>query len=190
MTQPFPTPEPGLVFRYRYLWTADSVETSPKPRPVLAISVDRLADGNLRVVVAPISSRRPTPGAGIAIPAATNSRLRLDADESWIVASETNVFTWPGYDLEQTPDGKWSYGFVGQNFVSAAQSILLGPPPAPRTERDDVEDIDAYRSAKPSISRFRRRPFGRERAERRLEFRELLGRDFGEFGVFGRKTAA
>ena len=149
MTEALPEPKPGLVFRYRYLWKNDPVETSPKIRPVLAVAVERLPGDILRVVVVPISSQRPLPGDGVAIPEATKSRLRLTRDASWIVAAETNVFSWPGFDLEQTSDGKWAHGFVGEKLVDAVRKRLLGPPPAPQTERDDDSDDLSYRSAKP-----------------------------------------
>lgn len=45
----------------------------------------------------------------IKLTAATQRRLRLDADQCWIAASEVNEFKWPGPDVVTTPDGEYSY---------------------------------------------------------------------------------
>ncbi len=64
------------------------------------------------VYVLPITHAAPlSPSDAVEIPPLTKARLGLDADRSWIVITEANVFTWPGPDL-RVPDGTGVDGAV------------------------------------------------------------------------------
>lgn len=105
----FPTPAPGLVIRYSYLWRGEHLrgqEEGVKDRPcavLLAITDD---EGEQKVIVLPVTHIPPNdPAHGVEIPAATKRRLGLDDERSWIIVSEGNRFAWPGPDLRPTKSG-------------------------------------------------------------------------------------
>lgn len=103
-----PEPKPGLVIRYAYLWAREhdqGREEGVKDRPCAVLLATRADEGDLRVVVLPVTHARPTdPEAAVEIPPATKRRLGLDDDQSWIVLSEGNAFAWPGPDLRFAPE--------------------------------------------------------------------------------------
>lgn len=101
---PFPTPVPGLVIRYSYLWRTEALrgqEEGVKDRPCAVILVTEDADEDGPVVtVLPVTHSPPSnPETAIEIPAATKARLGLDSERSWIILTEANRFVWPGPDL-------------------------------------------------------------------------------------------
>lgn len=105
----FPTPAPGLVIRYSYLWRRDYLrgqEEGVKDRPcavLLAVADD---EGERKVIVLPITHVPPSnPAHAVEIPSATKRRLGLDDDRSWIVINESNRFIWPGPDLRPAVSG-------------------------------------------------------------------------------------
>jgi hypothetical protein len=118
-----PTPQPGLVIRYSYLWSAEAQagkEEGTKDRPCAIILVLAGEQGRQRVRVLPVSHSPPhDPEDGLEIPAVTKARLGLDGERSWIVISEANDFVWPGPDLRPLP-GKGlesvAYGFLPPRF--------------------------------------------------------------------------
>ena len=79
---PLPTPEPGLVICYEFLWSHErdqGFEDGEKRRPALILSVDRLDQLRTKVIVVPITHRttsRQEPA--IEIPAAVRAHLGLD----------------------------------------------------------------------------------------------------------------
>jgi hypothetical protein len=78
----------------------------------------------LIVVVAPITHTPPhDPRAAIEIPSAVKVRLRLDDERSWIIASEVNLFTWPGPDLRPINPGdrtlKFAHGYLPRGLARA-----------------------------------------------------------------------
>lgn len=84
------------------------------------------AEGEARVYVLPVTHSPPMRGTeAVAIPAAVQQRLGLDAERSWIVVNEVNVFTWPGPDLRFVP---------GKGLESAACGFL--PPALFKAVRD------------------------------------------------------
>ncbi len=121
-----PTPEPGLVIRYAYLWASDheaGLEEGRKDRPcaiVLAVNDDE--DSRRQVWVLPVTHTPPDdPNEAIEIPPVVKTRLGLDADRSWIVITEWNAFRWPGPDLRRAPGGDddtVAYGFLPPNFAA------------------------------------------------------------------------
>lgn len=127
----WPTPVPGLVIRYAYLWRREherGQEEGSKDRPcaIIAIVVDD--DGDQLVTVLPVTHAPPARiDDAIEIPPATKRRLGLDEDRSWIVITEANEFVWPGPDLRPIP---------GQGAPSVALGFL--PPGLFRIIRDRV----------------------------------------------------
>lgn len=114
-----PTPEPGLVISYSYVWDREAragQEEGRKDRPcVIMLAVERdQDDGETVVVVLPITHRAPeNAGESIEIPPAVKRHLGLDSDRSWIVVSEGDQFVWPGYDLRKVHGSRrYHYGYL------------------------------------------------------------------------------
>lgn len=85
-----PSPQPGLVIRYSYLWLAEyraGREEGVKDRPcviVLCVTDDR---GTPHVVVVPVTHSPPDAATeAIELPLPTKQRLGLDGERSWIMA--------------------------------------------------------------------------------------------------------
>lgn len=104
-----PIPEPGLVVRYAFLWrgaAARGQDEGDKDRPCAVVLTTRNDQGDIVVVVLPITHARPRdPDLAVEIPAATKRRLGLDEDRSWIVVTDANRFIWPGPDLRPRRPG-------------------------------------------------------------------------------------
>ena len=82
-----PTPEPGLVISYAYLWNYESQggqEEGRKDRPcVIMLAVQREPDGETLVTVLPVTHRPPEDSrAAVEIPRAVKRHLGLDDDRS------------------------------------------------------------------------------------------------------------
>ncbi len=116
-----PTPQPGLVIRYSYLWADeydDGREEGVKDRPCAILLATTTDEGDLRVIVLPITHAPPRSlEDAVEIPAPTKRRLGLDDERSWIVLKEGNAFVWPGPDLRAVPG-------------RGAESVALGFLPA------------------------------------------------------------
>jgi hypothetical protein len=138
----WPTPQPGLVVRFSYLWRHEADagrEEGVKDRPCAVVIAIDLNEGRPRVIVLPITHAPPhRPDEGVELPQATKMRLGLDSERSWIIVSEGNVFTWPGPDLRLLP---------GQGPEGAAYGFL--PPAVFRTVRDRF--VARYKSRKASL---------------------------------------
>jgi len=121
---PIPTPEPGLVISYAYLWHYEhqiGQEEGRKDRPsVIVLAVERAADGATLVTVLPITHSAPAdPASAVEIPLPVTRHLALDDDRSWIVVAEGNEFFWPGYDLRKRPNSdRYDYGFLPPRFFN------------------------------------------------------------------------
>ncbi len=115
---PIPTPEPGLVISYAYLWHDEhkaGQEEGLKDRPsVIVLAVERENDDTTIVTVLPITHSAPQdPRSAIEIPLNVKRHLGLDDARSWIMISEGNEFLWPGYDLRKLPrTDRYDYGFL------------------------------------------------------------------------------
>jgi hypothetical protein len=121
---PIPSPEPGLVICYAYLWhhehQAGRAE-GQKDRPsVIVLAVAREADDATIVTVLPITHSLPAdPNSAIEIPPSVKRHLRLDDDRSWVVVDEGNEFLWPGYDLRKIGrTDRYDYGFLPPRFFN------------------------------------------------------------------------
>lgn len=103
----FPSPYPGLVIRYAYLWKREADagrEEGSKDRPCAIVMAVVTQDGEREVLVLPITHSPPAnPADAVEIPSQTKARLGLDADRSWVVITEANAFVWPGPDLRPIP---------------------------------------------------------------------------------------
>lgn len=137
-----PRPEPGRVIGYSYLWSGEAeagLAEGRKDRPCAIILVVTEAAGERRVTVLPITHRRPTDQtSAVEIPAAVKSRLGLDEARSWVIVSEANEFTWPGYDLRQLPlRGRRSIdiGLLPPNFFNLVRQRYIAFARANRTAR-------------------------------------------------------
>lgn len=114
-----PTPVPGLVIRYSYLWRAEHArgqEEGVKDRPcAIVFTVVDDADATM-VTVLPITHTPPRDERmGVEIPAQTKRRLGLDDARSWVVLTQANRFAWPGPDLRpltQGDAGSVAYGLL------------------------------------------------------------------------------
>jgi hypothetical protein len=121
---PIPTPEPGLIISYSYVWDYEAQggqEEGRKDRPcVIALTVERQPDGETLVTVLPITHRPPEDAAAaIEIPFAIKRHLGLDDSRSWIVVSEGDQFVWPGYDLRKVRGAdRYDYGFLPPRFFA------------------------------------------------------------------------
>ena len=102
--------------------------------------------GDPVVRVLPITHTPPAnPADAIEIPAEVKSRLRLDAERSWIMLTESNRFAWPGPDLRNIDTESGYYGAltpglfaeVKRRFVAIARGEVATSAPhrsVPRTE--------------------------------------------------------
>jgi hypothetical protein len=84
---PIPTPEPGLVISYAYLWHHEHEagrEEGRKDRPsVIVLAVERPATDTAIVVVLPITHASPAESAAaVEIPGAVKRHLGLDDERS------------------------------------------------------------------------------------------------------------
>ncbi len=115
----YPEPEVGLVVSYSYLWSDEAAVghvEGRKARPCAIVMTVRQAEERPPVVaVVPIThSKHPDPETAIEIPPRVAEHLGLDSGASWVVLEDVNVFSWPGYDLRQTPEqeGRYDYGLL------------------------------------------------------------------------------
>jgi hypothetical protein len=142
-----PTPVPGLVIRYSYLWLAEhrrGQEEGVKDRPCAVVLTTTTEEGRLSVVVVPTTHAPPDdPRLAVEIPAAVKRRLGLDDERSWVMLTEANRFIWPGPDLRPVRRGDLSsiaYGplpyrlfeEIRQGFIQALKERRAGW--LPRTE--------------------------------------------------------
>ena len=127
---PIPTPEPGLVISYSYLWHREheaGQEEGHKERPSVIVLAVKEADGATLVTVLPITHSPPIRSTWVVeLPAVVKRHLGLDAERSWIVVSEGNEFLWPGYDLRRvTNSDRYDYGFLPPRFFGQVLDAFL-----------------------------------------------------------------
>lgn len=130
---PVPSPFPGLVLNYAYLWRDEhrrGLEEGAKNRPCLIVAIETVAGDGQYVTVVPITHQPPrTPEKAIELPSPTKRRIGLDDQQSWIVLTDLNRFRWPGHDLRQIPGkapGIFAYGVVPPNLLHRITETLLG----------------------------------------------------------------
>lgn len=127
-----PTPVPGTVLRYEFLWSRERASgrlDAAKSRPcAVVLAVPRGENGALQTVVAPITHAPPDePEASIEIPATVCRALGLDDSRHWIRIDELNSFAWPGIDLRPIP-GKpeeYVYGMLPRKLFEQVRRGIL-----------------------------------------------------------------
>ena len=126
-----PTPAPGLLISYAYLWRDQDATGATEGRKnrrcsIVVTTVDDA--GDTLVYVAPITHSEPTAGSAVELPAGVKRRLGLDASASWIITSELNRFIWPGYDLRpisrNSPD-VFSWGYLPVEVLEAVKRQIV-----------------------------------------------------------------
>jgi hypothetical protein len=129
---PLPTPEPGLVIRYAYLWHAEyrqDREEASKDRPCAVILTAIDEDGETVVTVLPVTHTPPhRADEAVELPGITKQRLGLDHARSWVIVSEMNRFIWPGPDLRPVPPveaGRFDYGLLPPGLYRTIRERFL-----------------------------------------------------------------
>lgn len=125
-----PSPTPGLVIHYRYLWGHENdrdLEEARYARPcAIVLTVTSEPGAAPRVIVVPLTTREPEPGREfLALPTSVRRSLKLDAARSWVVLDEANEFVWPGVDLEPGPDGRFEYGALPPALYEALRTRAI-----------------------------------------------------------------
>lgn len=127
-----PTPSPGLVISYAYLWRFEEAaggQEGRKDRPCAIVIAAEDQDGDTLVYVAPITHQRGADPTAVELPAAVKRRLGLDEARSWIVTAELNRFVWPGYDLRPISRDKpnvFAWGFLPTEIFAAVKQGVIG----------------------------------------------------------------
>jgi len=127
-----PVPRPGLVVRYRFLWSNEKAEGAAegsKDRPcAIIVAIGRDLNGDIDTIVAPITHRPPDdPEASIEIPATTCRSLGFDDCRHWLRLDELNRFAWPGYDLRPIPGhrDRYDYGLLPHGLFQQVREGIL-----------------------------------------------------------------
>lgn len=127
-----PTPQPGLVISYAYLWAREhdrGAEEGRKDRPCAIVAARQVIEGREVVTVVPITHTPPSdPADAVQIPLGLKVHLGLDDLPSWIVVTETNDFLWPGPDLRPRRDVKpaqFDYGMLPPRFFAHLRDRIL-----------------------------------------------------------------
>jgi len=126
-------PKPGEVINYSYLWKREfesGRDEGVKDRPVAVVIVTRSADGFDQVFVVPMTTTSPGKDqAAIEVPAAVRRQFGLSGERSWIIVSEWNLFTWPGFDIRPVRKGEPGirFGFLPSGlFRQVRDAIVAG----------------------------------------------------------------
>ena len=121
-------PVDGTVVRYSFLWPHErkaGLREGTKDRACVVV----MSSGDGRFLLAPITSRPPEKSTSIDLPLEIKRHLGLDERKSWVIASNLNKFTWPGFDIRAVP-GKspptYSYGRLPSGYLLQIQSTLAG----------------------------------------------------------------
>jgi hypothetical protein len=141
-----PTPRPGLVIRYGFLWSHEAeagAEEAAKDRPcAIVVAARRQENGEIGVIVAPITREPPDdPSASLEVPAAVCRQLGLKPDRQWLRCDELNRFTWPGFDLSAIPGkNRVDYGMLPQGLFEALKAAILQRQRARKARRPTRRD--------------------------------------------------
>jgi PemK-like, MazF-like toxin of type II toxin-antitoxin system len=127
----FPPPEVGLVVSFAYLWRHEHQSGNAegaKNRPCVIVTAVEEVDGQTLVTVSPITHAQPEDASsGIEIPPRVKRHLGLDRERSWVILTEVNRFTWPGYDLRpiSAGDPRVAYGFLPPALFDLIKAGIL-----------------------------------------------------------------
>ncbi|WP_417496531.1 growth inhibitor PemK [Maricaulis sp.] len=126
---PIANPAAGLVIGYHYLWKREAdqgLEEGAKPRPVMVLAT-QASSTIVKVWVVPFTTQQPhDPGEAVAIPSAVLRMLGLGDGSSWAIASELNLFEWPGPDIAKlSAEADFALGRVPPAlFIRIRQRVL------------------------------------------------------------------
>ncbi|MEA1831211.1 hypothetical protein U8607_03860 [Methylobacterium durans] len=130
-------PQPGLVLCYAYLWRRESeagLLEGRKDRPAVVVLARRDIGPSTLLYVAPVTHSAPAQREeAVEIPPSVKRHLGMDAAPSYIVATEVNVFVWPGPDLRPVRQGGPAssetapcfYGYLPRGVFRALKDALL-----------------------------------------------------------------
>ena len=128
----FPSPKPGLVIRYSFLWSHEQgagADEAAKDRPCAIVVATRRGESrDIVVIVAPITHAPPDdPTASLLLPQPVARALGLDGQDHWLRLDELNRFAWPGYDLRTIPGrpGEYAYGMLPQALFEQLRAAIL-----------------------------------------------------------------
>ena len=137
-----PKPEAGLVVRYSYLWLREHLEgreEGTKDRPCAIVLALHNHEDETQVLVVPVTHSPPgNSAAALELPTLVKQHLGLDAERSWVVLSESNLFDWPGPDLRRVgdrDDSSVAYGFLPPRFFAEVRRRFLALEAAARSTR-------------------------------------------------------
>ena len=136
-------PKPGEVLNYSYLWEQEyrlGRDEGVKDRPVAVVLVTQSADGLDQVHVVPMTTKPPTGDQkAIEVPEAVRRQLGLSAERSWIIVTEWNRFSWPGYDIRpiRGREPSVSYGFIPSGLFRQVRDALVAAAIGRPVSRDD-----------------------------------------------------
>jgi hypothetical protein len=141
-----PSPKPGLVIRYNFLWSSEQdvgAKEAAKDRPcAIIVATRRGTSGDIETIVAPITHRAPDDdSASIEIPTAICKSLGLDSGRHWVRLDELNRFAWPGFDLRPIPGqpGRFHYGMLPPALFQQLRHGILSRQRTRRMIRRDDE---------------------------------------------------
>lgn len=127
-----PTPEPGLVLRYAFLWRREfeaGQDEGRKDRPCTVVLATPSVLGGMQVYVLPVTHSPPIdPSVAMEIPQRIKSRLGLDDERSWIILDEVNDFLWPGFDLRSvagSQPARIDYGVLPPLFFERVRTAFV-----------------------------------------------------------------
>lgn len=127
-----PKPEPGLVISFEFLWqheAQDGLEYGQKSRPCAIIIAVTNEAGKTETVVAPITHTPPAaPTEGVEIPLRVRAHLGLDEKPAWVIVTDLNKFTWPGFDLSPIAGrdpARYDYGMLPPRLFENIKTRIL-----------------------------------------------------------------
>jgi hypothetical protein len=125
-----PTPRPGLVVRYDYVWSHDAGAglDQGKERPACLVAASDDSRTPRFVVLLPIMHSPPTGATvGLEIPQRVREALGLDDARSWVIVSEHNVDEWPSPSVSPLPGspGVFAYGFIPPGLFAAIKAKFI-----------------------------------------------------------------
>jgi hypothetical protein len=135
-------PKPGEVINYSYLWEyeyKDGRDEGVKDRPVAVVLVTQSDDGFDQVHVVPMTTRPPTRGQqAVEVPQAVRRQLGLSGERSWVIVTEWNRFTWPGYDIRPVRgrEPSISHGFLPSGLFRQIRDALIAAAIGRPVDRD------------------------------------------------------
>ena len=104
------------------------------------VLVTQSADGNDQVHFVPMTTNPPAGDQkAVEVPAAIRRQLGLSAERSWIMMTEWNRFSWPGYDIRPVRDRgpSASYGFILSRLFRQVRDALVAAAIGRPVSRDD-----------------------------------------------------